>query len=67
MKTITVHWTEIRRYEFPDDAPVHDEDALCDWVDMHPEAKGNWDHFAVSYDSDTWDIVDISETEAGNG
>jgi hypothetical protein len=67
MKTITVSWTEIRRYEFPDDAPVHDEDALCEWVDKHSKAKGDWDHFAISHDTDNWEIVDITETEAEHG
>lgn len=57
MKTVNVHWVEMRTYFFPDDAPTDDETALSDYVDRHPIAKGDWEYFCVRRDMRDWEIV----------
>jgi len=57
MKHVTLHWTEIRYCEFPDDAPVHDENALLEWIYQHPDAQGDLEYFTVKAESDGWGIV----------
>jgi hypothetical protein len=52
MKHVTLHWTEIRYCEFPDDAPVHDENALLEWIHQHPDAQGDLEYFTVKAESD---------------
>ena len=57
MKTILVHWVEMRRYELPDDATVNNEDELFEWIDRHPEADGDIEYFSVSAKTRDWEIV----------
>ena len=47
MKKIQVLWKEMSYYEFPNDAPIDDLNVLGEYVDNHPEAKGDWDYFCV--------------------
>jgi hypothetical protein len=53
-KTVTASWTEIRRYEFPEEAPVEDEEALAEYVENHPEAEGDMDYFAIERETDDY-------------
>ena len=55
MKRVQVHWTEYRTFEFPDDAPVQEEEALINYVENHPEAKGDWNYFCVSTETEEWE------------
>ncbi|BFN36937.1 hypothetical protein [Fidelibacter multiformis] len=57
MKHVTLHWTEIRYCEFPDDAPVHDENALLEWTHQHPDAQGDLEYFTVKAETDGWGIA----------
>ena len=57
MKRVLVHWVEIRTYEFPDDAPVNDDEELRDYVENHSEAQGDWDFFCIHEESRDWEIV----------
>ena len=61
MKTVLVHWVEMRTYFFPDDAPTGNEDALSGYVDAHPLAKGDWEYFCVKRDTRDWGIVRLEE------
>jgi len=47
MRHVIRHWTEIRYCEFPDDAPVHDEEALAEWIDQHPQARGDREYLFI--------------------
>jgi len=57
MKTVNVRWVEARTYFFPDDAPTDNETALCEYVDRHLIAKGDWEYFCVKRDTRDWKIV----------
>jgi hypothetical protein len=57
MKELTVHWVEMRTYEFPDDAPINDINALGAYVDKHPQAKGDWEYFCVKHNTRDWEMV----------
>jgi len=57
MKTVLVHWVEMRTYVFPGDAPTDNEDALSEYVDAHPLAKGDWEYFCVKRDTRDWEMV----------
>jgi len=57
MKTIIVHWVEMRKYELPEEAPTEKEEDLFNWINQHPEAKGDIEFFTVSADTRDWEIV----------
>ena len=54
MKQVQVHWTEYRTFEFPDNAPTHDEDELNNYVENHSEAQGDWGYFCVCTETGEW-------------
>lgn len=57
MKTLTVHWVEMRTYEFPNEAPTDNEEDLINWIDQNPESRGDWEYFEVSAKTRDWEIV----------
>ncbi len=57
MKTLVVHWVEMRTYELPDEAPIENEDQLLNWINRHPRAQGDMEFFAVSAKTRDWEIV----------
>jgi len=57
MKKLTVHWVEMRTYEFPNDAPIENEEELINWINQHPEANGDWEYFTISAKTRDWEIV----------
>jgi len=61
MKEITVHWVEMRVYEFPNEAPIDCEEDLFIWIDSHPEAQGDWEYFATTRKTRDWEIVERKE------
>ena len=48
MKRLMSTWSEVRTFEFPDDAPTHNMEQLFDYVEQHPEADGDWSYFVSS-------------------
>ena len=50
MKRVTATWSETETYEFPDDAPIHNPEELGDYVENHPKALGDWNHFCIHYE-----------------
>ena len=57
MKNVLVHWVEMRSYEFPNDAPTDDLNALGKYIDKHLQAKGNWEYFCVGSKTRDWEMV----------
>jgi len=62
MKRVTVSSTEYKTFQFPEDAPTDNEQALAEYVENHPEAQGDWDYFCVETISGDWEF-DLSGKE----
>lgn len=50
MPNILIAEKQLVYYNFPDDAPTDSIDKLKEYVENHPEAKGDWGFFLNMYD-----------------
>ena len=58
MKKTMILWKEIRYYEFPEDDPTHDINALRTYLGDHQEAKDDWEHFCVGIENLEGEIIE---------